>query len=425
MTKQGNKRTIYVYAHWDGMTDPVLMGILYSERLRGNEVFSFEYNDGWLKKGPSRLLDPNLQLYPGLHYLNEKQNNFGMFLDSSPDRWGRILMRRREAALARIENRTEQKLYETDYLLGVYDGHRMGALRFKLEEDGPFLDNNKEQASPPWTSVRELEQISLRLEDDDVIDDPEYLNWLRMLVAPGASLGGARPKASIVASDDSLWIAKFPSKSDQGDIGAWEIVTYELALAAGIKMAESKAQIFSSDHYTFLTKRFDRTKKGERLHFASAMTMLGYKDDQDHTDGASYLELVDFIMKHGANVDQDLEQLWRRIVFSICVSNTDDHLKNHGFILSERGWLLSPAFDINPVETGTGLNLNISDTDNALDLDLAMEVSEFFRLGDARAREIITDVKSSLRNWKKVATKFEISRSEQELKAMAFSRSES
>ena len=243
-----------------------------------------------------------------------------------------------------------------------------------------------------------------------------------MLVAPGASLGGARPKASIVDRDDSLWIAKFPSKSDQGNIGAWEIVTYELALAAGINMAESKAQKFSSDHDTFLTKRFDRTNKGGRLHFASAMTMLGYQDGQDHADGASYLELVDFIMKHGASVDLDLEQLWRRIVFSICVSNTDDHLKNHGFILSERGWLLSPAFDINPVETGMGLKLNISDTDNALDINLALEVSEYFRLKEDRAGEIIDEVKSSVMNWKEIASKYGISRSEQELKAMAFSR---
>lgn len=424
MAKQNNRRTVYAYAHWEGMSTPQLVGVLYSERLKGNEIFSFKYDDEWLKNGSSHLLDPNLQLYQGLHYLSEEQKNFGMFLDSSPDRWGRILMRRREAALARTENRSEQKLFETDYLLGVYDGHRMGALRFKLEKDGPFLNDNKELASPPWTSIRTLEQISLRLEEDDVIDDPEYLNWLSMLVAPGASLGGARPKASIVNRDDQLWIAKFPSRSDQGDIGGWEIVTYELAIAAGINMAESTAQKFSSDNYTFLTKRFDRTVTGERLHFASAMTMLGYEDGQDYKDGASYLELVEFITNHGANVDQDLEELWRRIVFSICVSNTDDHLRNHGFILSERGWLLSPAYDINPVETGTGLKLNISDTDNALDLNLALEVSEFFRLGDARAGEIIDEIKSSVRNWKDIASRYGIPRSEQELKAMAFSRAE-
>jgi serine/threonine-protein kinase HipA len=424
MAKQDNKRSISVSAHWQGMENPFLMGVLHSDRLKGKEIFSFEYNGEWLENGPSQLLDPNLQMYSGLHYLNEDQESFGMFLDSSPDRWGRILMRRREAALARIEGREEQKLFETDYLLGVYDGHRMGALRFKLE-DGPFLNDNRDMASPPWTSLRELEQVSLRLEEDDVIEDPEYLKWLSMLIAPGASLGGARPKASIVDSDGGLWIAKFPSLNDQGDIGGWEIVTYELAIASGINMAESKAQKFSSDYYTFLTKRFDRTNNDTRVHFASAMTMLGYTDGQDHSDGASYLELVEFIQNHGANVDHDLEQLWRRIVFSICVTNTDDHLRNHGFILTNGGWILSPAYDINPVETGTGLKLNISDEDNSLNLDLALEVCEFFRLTEEQAKEIITQIKTVVCTWKDVATKYGISRAEQELKTLAFKVAES
>lgn len=420
MAKQNNKKSISVYTHWSGMENPVLMGTLYTDRLKGKEVFSFEYNDNWLQSEPAQLLDPSLQLYSGLHFLNENKDNFGVFLDSSPDRWGRILMRRREAALARADDRPEKKLFETDYLLGVYDGHRMGALRFKLDEAGPFLNDNRFMASPPWTSLKELEQISLRLEDDDVIEDPEYLKWLNMLIAPGTSLGGARPKASVVDNDGDLWIAKFPSRNDKGDIGGWEIVTYELAISAGINMAESKAEKFSSDYYTFLTKRFDREKDGQRIHFASAMTMLGYIDGQDHSDGASYLELVDFIQNNGANVNQDLEQLWRRIVFSICVSNTDDHLRNHGFLLTNSGWILSPAYDINPVETGSGLKLNISDEDNSLDLSLAMEVSEYFRLSEKRAKEIIEEVLNAVAGWRDLATKYGISRVEQELKAMAF-----
>jgi serine/threonine-protein kinase HipA len=419
MAKTENKRSIEVYSHWQGMVEPILLGILYSERLKGKELFSFEYEKEWLKNGSSQLLDPNLQLYTGLHYLNDDHANFGLFLDSSPDRWGRILMRRREAVLARNENRAEQMLFETDYLLGVFDGHRMGGIRFK-QQDGPFLNNNKELASPPWTSLRELEQISLRLEEDDIIDDPEYLKWLNMLIAPGASLGGARPKASIVDDNGGLWIAKFPSRNDLGDVGGWEIVCYELAVSAGINMAESRGQKFTSRHYTFLTKRFDRTEKGERIHFASALTMLGYNDGQDYSDGISYLELVAFIQNHGANVKGDLEELWRRIVFSICVTNTDDHLRNHGFILTNQGWRLSPAYDINPVESGTGLKLNISDEDNSLDLDLAIEVCEFFRLSNVRAIEIINEVKFSVKNWRRVATKYGISRGEQELKSLAF-----
>ncbi len=421
MVVKDNKREILVYAHWLGMGNPVLMGNLYSNRIKGKEIFSFEYDKNWLKNQVVQILDPGLQLYSGLHYLNDDQSNFGIFLDSSPDRWGRILMRRREAALARKEDRVEQTLFETDYLLGVYDEHRMGAIRFKTDREGPFLNENREMASPPWTSLRELEQISLRLEEDDVIDDPDYLKWLSILIAPGASLGGARPKASIIDDNGELWIAKFPSRNDQGDVGGWEMVTYELAIAAGINMAESRAQKFSSDHYTFLTKRFDRTVQRKRSHFASAMTLLGYSDGQDHSDGISYLDLVEFIQNYGANVQADLEELWRRIVFSICVSNTDDHLRNHGFILKDQGWRLSPAYDINPVETGTGLKLNISDEDNSLDLDLALQVREFFRLSEPKSIAIMAEVKMAVKSWRITATKYGISRVEQEIKALAFS----
>lgn len=358
MSKKSSRRDLYVYADWLEISGPKPMGVLHSELLHGKEVFSFEYEQEWLQIEFAQVLDPELELYSGPQFLKDDKTNFAAFLDSSPDRWGRILMRRREAALARKEGRREENLYETDYLLGVYDAHRMGGLRFKLSQNGPFLDNNKEMASPPWASIRELEQASLRLEDENVVDDPDYLKWLNMLVAPGSSLGGARPKANIVDEQGHLWIAKFPSVNDQFNIGAWEMVTYELAKAAGITMAECKAKQFSSKHHTFLTKRFDRTSDGQRVHFASAMTMLGFIDGQE---GASYLDIVDFLTTYGGNVEADLEELWRRIVFSISVSNTDDHLRNHGFILKPEGWVLSPAFDINPVETGTGLSLNISD----------------------------------------------------------------
>lgn len=425
MAKKNQKRKIYVFADWEGFDGPVLMGFLYAELLRGKEIFSFEYDSDWLKSKHVQLLDPELQLYSGIQYLNdEKKYNFGIFLDSSPDRWGRILMRRREAALARKEERPQQNLYETDYLLGVHDEHRMGGLRFKLDMNGPFLNNNAKIASPPWTSIRELEQISLRLEDDDVIDDPDYLKWLSMLIAPGSSLGGARPKASVVDEKGHLWIAKFPSKNDTDDIGAWEIVTYQLAVKSGLNMAKAKAKKFSTEKYTFLTKRFDRNANGERVHFASAMTMLGRVDGEDFTDGISYLDLVEFLIKNGSNVQEDLEELWRRIVFSICVSNTDDHLRNHGFILTPKGWRLSPAYDINPVATGTGLKLNISEDDNQLDLDLALSVCQYFRLNQKRALEIVENVKSAVRSWREVASKYNISKSEQELKSKAFSRAE-
>lgn len=425
MSKLQKKRDVFVYADWQGLNGPLLMGILHAELLRGKEVFSFEYNKEWLASEHAQQMDPDLDLFTGRQALRDNdKTNFGMFLDSSPDRWGRVLMLRRETAAARKEVRPKQPLFETDYLLGVYDGHRMGGLRFKLDLDGSFLNDNEALASPPWASIRELEQISLRLEDDNVVNSPEYMMWLNMLVAPGSSLGGARPKASIVDSENQLWIAKFPSKNDESDIGAWEIVTHEMALAAGVDMAEAQARKFSSNNHTFLTKRFDRTTDGKRIHFASAMTLLGNTDGDDYSEGVSYLDLVEFITSKGGNVNEDLEQLWRRIVFSICVSNTDDHLRNHGFILTKKGWVLSPAYDINPVETCTGLKLNISDSDNALDLDLAMEVCTFFRLKEDRAKEIIDEVKNAVCNWREIATKYGISNAEKELKSRAFQQAE-
>jgi serine/threonine-protein kinase HipA len=422
MEARSNNKDIFVYADWTGVKEPVLMGVIKAEFSRGEEIFSFSYSDDWLKSRYSQILDPELQLYSGSQYTKDEKMNFGVFLDSSPDRWGRSLMKRREAAMARSEKRPEIILRESDYLLGVFDGHRMGAIRFKEDPDGPFLNDNKTLASPPWTSIRELEQISLRLEDENVVEDPEYLKWLNILINPGSSLGGARPKASVLDNKQNLWIAKFPSTSDSKDMGGWEMVTNELARDAGLNIAFSKIQKFSSKYYTFLTKRFDRTNTGERIHYASAMTMLGYVDGNNFQDGVSYLEIVDFLARNGANIKSDLKELWRRIVFSIFVSNTDDHLRNHGFILIEKGWILSPAFDINPNEDGAGLSLNISLDDNSLDLDLTLEIADYFRLTNKEALKIIEDIKKSVLNWRSVAKKYQLPKSEQELMARVFSR---
>lgn len=241
-----------------------------------------------------------------------------------------------------------------------------------------------------------------------------------MLIAPGSSLGGARPKASVLDPKGHLWIAKFPSTRDGKDIGGWEKVVHELAMQAGINMAEAQVQKFNSHHHTFLTKRFDRTNQGKRIHFASAMTLLGYNDGTDHHDGASYLELVEFIMRNSYKAEEDLEELWKRIVLNICVTNTDDHLRNHGFLLTMEGWTLSPAYDVNPIETGTGLKLNISEDDNSLDLGLAREVAPFFRLDKTKANSIIQKMTEIVGTWKEVATKYKIPRSEQELMERAF-----
>lgn len=415
-------KEIFVYANWGKMNPPVLMGILRAEQVRGNEVFSFEYNKEWLKLNESLVLDPDLNWYSGPQYLPENKINFGLFLDSSPDRWGRVLMRRREAVLAKMENRVQKTLLPSDYLLGVYDEYRMGALRFKENQDGPFFNDNRDMAAPPWTSIRELEYASLKLEEDDSVDNPEYFKWLNLLIAPGSSLGGARPKASIIDNNKHLWIAKFPSINDSVDIGGWEMVVHQLAVNAGIQMSDAVIQKISGKQYTFLTKRFDRTTDNKRTHFASAMTLLGLKDGDDQQTGISYLDIVGFIIQHGDKnfVNIDLEELWRRMVFSICVKNTDDHLRNHGFILGEYGWRLSPAYDINSVPTGTGLTLNISDNDNSLDLNLAFDVADFFRVEKSKSNEIVKKVAESVNNWKRVATKYGLSRNEQELMSAAF-----
>ena len=406
------RREILVYAHWVGLKEPTLMGILYASLTKGKELFSFEYNSEWLRLKEATAIDPDLQLFSGPQYLNEDQSNFGIFLDSSPDRWGRLLMRRKEAAIARKEERKPCTLFESDYVLGVFDANRMGALRFKTNLDGPFLDDNAQMSAPPWTALRDLEYASLQLERDDAPDDPEYLQWLNMLMAPGSSLGGARPKANVQDTDGSLWIAKFPSGNDNKDIGAWEQLIYEMAIQCGIDMAASRIQKFSHHQHTFITKRFDRTVDGQRIHFASAMTLLGYTDGVDHQDGASYLDLVEFLMKNGANIDEDLIKLWTRIVYNICVSNTDDHLRNHGFILTDGGWVLSPAYDINPIEGGNGLKLNIDSEDNSQNLELALSVAPYFRLDPEEAQLIIDRILDVVSRWQILAKKIGISRAE-------------
>lgn len=409
---------IQVYADWIGLNGPTLMGILSTVHTRGHEVFSFAYDKKWLDKGSAQELDPELQLYGGSQYLSAGKKNFGIFLDSSPDRWGRVLMARREAIQARTVGRKERTLFEKDYLLGVFDAYRMGALRFKLESNGPFLNNDDGFAAPPWTSMQELEHASLQLERD-ALSDEESLKWLTLLIAPGASLGGARPKASVKDPEGNLWIAKFPSVRDEVNIGGWEMVVNVLAKNAGLYIADGQVKKYNSKDYCFLSKRFDRTPDGSRIHFASAMTLLGRSDGEA---GASYLDLAEFVMQQGANADHDLEELWRRIVFYIAVKNTDDHLRNHGFMLGDRGWTLSPAFDVNPVPFGNGLTLNISETDNSLNYHVARSVAKYFRVHDEKAEKIIRKVQTAVDDWQKVARRLRIPNVELDLMARAFEK---
>lgn len=410
------RRSIEVVADWADLGGPVRMGVLHATPSRGKEIFSFEYDEGWLASKHALVLDPSLRLYQGPQHAPFGRENFGVFLDSSPDRWGRVLLQRREAQLARGEKRRERSLLELDYLLGVYDGHRLGGLRFR-RAGGAFLDDNTELASPPWTSLRELEQASLHLERDGAERDPKYGAWLQMLIAPGRSLGGARPKASVLDKQQRLWIAKFPSANDDVDVGAWETVVHNLAKKAGIVVADGRCDVFGKKHHTFLTRRFDRTDDSERRHFASAMTML---ERSDGDAGASYVDLAGVLTQHGARASADLEQLWRRIVLFVCVSNVDDHLRNHGFLLEKKGWALAPAYDMNPVADGEGLTLNISETDNSQNIELVLDVAKHFRVKPTAAKAIVADVTKAVRGWRAEAKRLGIGRAEQDRMARAF-----
>jgi len=416
-------RQVRVYADWARLGGPRRMGLISADRNRGKEVFSFAYDDAWLSGVVAQQLDPDLALFEGRHYLREGRPNFGLFLDSSPDRWGRLLMRRREACYARREGRPERPLSELDYLLGVYDGQRMGALRFQEDGRSGFLNSDEHLATPPLTSLRELEHASLMFEADETGRDDDALKWINQLLAPGSSLGGARPKAGVVDDQGSLWIAKFPSRRDGVDVGAWEVVVNELARLAGLRVPEVKSQRLTQRRHTYLSRRFDRLPTGERIHFASAMTLLGYADGTDAAAGVSYLELAEFIMRNGVAVAEDLAELWRRIVFNICVSNTDDHLRNHGFLLApNEGWTLAPAYDMNPNPQGSGLTLNIAGNDNRLDLALAMEVTDLFRLTLSDAQAQMAVIRAAVGRWRQVAARKRISKPEQDEMAPAFQR---
>jgi serine/threonine-protein kinase HipA len=412
-------KQISVYANWMQTQENMLMGVLVVQKVRGKEIFSFEYDQKWLQSKFAIAIDPSLQLFAGKQFLPEDKMNFGIFLDSSPDRWGRLLMRRREALLAKLENRKENMLFESDYLIGVYDGNRMGGLRFKLDKNGDFLNNQTELASPPWTSLASLEFASLQLENENASHKKDYQKWLNLLINPGSSLGGARPKANVVDTKNDLWIAKFPSANDTKNIGAWEMVTHQLAKACGIIVPEAKLLQLNNRHHTFLSKRFDRIKN-QRIHFASAMTLLNCADGNNHEDGISYLEIAEFILQNGSNALSDLEQLWRRILFSVLVCNTDDHLRNHGFLLVKNKWYLSPAYDINPNEYGVGLSLNINENSNDLDVDLVFEVARFFKIKNNQATKILAEMKTQIAKWSVLAKKYCIPRNEIELMKNVF-----
>ena len=392
--------------------DPVKVG--YLKHDRGN--VRFNYDATWLSHPQHFDIDPDLSLDKAVFHPDPTQGNFGVFLDSSPDRWGQTLMKRREAMEAKDEGRQACRLYPWDYLIGVQDQTRQGALRFKYSGTNLFLASHK-LAAPPVAQLAELENIARHLTDKKIEDLDSLRKWLSVLVAPGASLGGARPKANFTQEDGSLWIAKFPAKDDDRDIGAWEMLAHELAIRAKILMPEAKLFKLGAEYSTFTVKRFDRAG-GQRIHYASAMTML----KQESSDDASYLDIAQFIITRGAKrtIKEDLAQLFRRVIFNVAISNRDDHLRNHGFILLPSGWRLSPAFDLNPNIDKNEHALNLDSNDNRANLDSVIATAHYYELSNEKATEIVGEVLAATKKWESLAKQLHISRADIELMRTAF-----
>lgn len=373
------------------------VGVLHRNLRKEDLPASFQYLPSWAGSPGKFMLDPRLDLHSGEQYPDAGAPGFGIFLDSAPDRWGRMLMERREAAEADRENRPVKVLREVDFLLGVHDITRMGALRFRKVDGATFLDD-REKAAPPVTSLAELAEISRKLEQPGVEKLPEYERWLSILIAPGTSLGGARPKANFTDLTGKLWFAKFPSREDRYDVGGWEFLVHEMARAAGIWVPDSRIEKFGDGYHTFCVERFDRCGESRRL-FVSAMTLL---ERQDGQTGASYVDLAQLITDQGAQnrINTDLEQLYRRLVFNVLVGNRDDHLRNHGFLREKTGWRLAPAFDMNP---------NLHKQEHALTLDgnvaapsikAVRDTAEvYYRLNRNQADTIEKQVTDVIRKW--------------------------
>lgn len=410
---------VTVYVDLPAFDDLAVMGTLRCQTSRTGDIFSFAYEDGWLKRPAVFTFDPDLALVVGPQYPAADRANFGIFLDSSPDRWGRVLMQKRENLRARQQGRRARSLAEWDFLLGVHDETRLGALRFRDPESGRFLDSDDQLAAPPITSLRDLQAASLEFEshaDDE--EHPDYQRWLSQLFAPGTSLGGARPKASIRDEHGALCLAKFPSREDRRDIGAWELVAHRLAAKAGINVPPTRPlRVPDTAYTTFLATRFDRTPANRRMAFVSAMTLTQRRDGEP---GASYLELVDLLQSQGSNTREDSKELFRRVVFSILIHNTDDHLRNHGFFIGERGITLSPAFDINPSIERYELSLAINEIDTACDVSIAMEAHADYGVSKTEAEQIIARTTRAVAEWRREADQLRIPKAEQDLMTSAF-----
>ena len=416
-------KTIYVYADFDWLATPMLVGELGYESLRGSDSYAFKFDNNWLRQYGSLFLSADINNYPGQQYTQPGRNIFGCFSDALPDRWGRLLLNRREQILATEEQRPFRKLSSFDYLVGIDDFSRMGGFRFKTCHDGEFINCDSHLRIPPITDLRSLVAASMEIEKSEELNRLPEKKWIQQLVHPGSSLGGARPKAGVRDTDGCLYVAKFPSRNDDYDVSLWEHLSHLLANKAGVIAAETSVIPTGDKYHALLSKRFDRTAEGRRIHFASAMTLLGLTDGSDAQTGNGYLDIVDFILQNCCQVECNLRQLYRRVAFNIAIGNTDDHFRNHGFLLTPRGWTLSPAYDMNPT-TNEYQSLLINSSTNNSDLNLLLEASEEYMIGKDEATKIIKEITDSVKGWRKIAVMLGIAKREIELFEKTFEKCE-
>lgn len=402
---------LLVYADFDWLKEIKLVGELSYESLRGSDSYGFCFDIGWLKEYGYLFLSADLNNYPGPQYTRQGKDIFGCFSNVLPDRWGKRLLNRREQILAQEEKRSTRRLSSFDYLVGIDDYSRMGGFRFKEEEDGEFINNHTSLRIPSLADIRVLEKASKEIEKSEELNLQPDKKWILQLVQPGTSLGGTRPKANVIDTDHVLYVAKFPSRNDDYDVGLWEHFCHLLGKQAGIQVAQTRVVSTSDKYRTLFSRRFDRGKENKRIHFASVMTLLGLEDGDNANTGHGYLDIVDFIIKGCTNAERNLMEIYRRVAFNICIGNSEDHFRNHGFLLTPKGWTLSPAYDMNP-SLNKHQSLLISSKTNEASLECLLDASEEYMLRKKDAAQIVAEVVSAVKSWRALATKLGISQRE-------------
>ncbi len=414
-------KTLYVYADFDWLKQPTLIGKLGFESLRGSDSYCFEYDYDWLKEHCDITLSDDLNCYAGPQYTIPDRDIFCCFADALPDRWGRMLLNRKEQIQALAEKRAARRLTSFDYLTGIDDTTRMGGFRFKTSPNGEYINCDSALQVPPLSDIRTLIAASNEIERSDKQNELPNEKWLRQLVNLGSSLGGARPKACVTDEKHILYVAKFPSRNDTYDVALWEHVSHLLAKEAGIDAANTKIASYGNKHHTLLSRRFDRDANGHRKHFASAMTLLGLTDGCNAQSGNGYLDIVDFIVAHCCDTQQNLNELFRRVAFNIAIGNSDDHFRNHGFLLTKQGWTLSPAYDMNPTDDNH-LSLLINSNTCEASLEILQESAGEYMIDDNVGKKIIAEVTDAVRNWRNVALRNGATKHEIDLFAPVFSK---